>query len=127
MPASGALFNGHPPQTEGHPAPQGDPLGGPTANPSDRNSHTEANRGGVPLAAIEADSGRGYVPEGSEKARTQPLRSVPESSGDGEWARPGDLLGLKAQLVDLLQRNGGRLDLVKVPTEYRKVFGRWGG
>jgi hypothetical protein len=66
-------------------------------------------------------------PLGAEEGAKDGLHSVrnlPGTSADGQWAQPGDLQGLKGQLVDLLKRNGGRLDLVKVPTEYRKVYGR---
>ncbi|XP_072973700.1 uncharacterized protein [Typha angustifolia] len=40
------------------------------------------------------------------------------------WVRPGDLQGLKGQLVRLLEMSGGSLPLVRVPAEYLKVSGR---
>ncbi|KAJ6839734.1 uncharacterized protein M6B38_313570 [Iris pallida] len=40
------------------------------------------------------------------------------------WTQPGDLQGLKGQLVRLLNVFGGSLPLVRVPTEYLKNFGR---
>ncbi|KAK1267831.1 hypothetical protein QJS04_geneDACA005186 [Acorus gramineus] len=40
------------------------------------------------------------------------------------WVQPGDLQGLKGQLVKLLELSGGSLALVRVPAEYNKLFGR---
>ncbi|KAG0576701.1 hypothetical protein KC19_5G101100 [Ceratodon purpureus] len=40
------------------------------------------------------------------------------------WVQPGDLIGLKRQLVQLLNQNGGKMMLSKVPAEYNKLFGR---
>lgn len=43
---------------------------------------------------------------------------------DGSWVQPGDVNGLKGQLVKLLELSGGCLPLVRVPAEYQKLFGR---
>jgi hypothetical protein len=72
--------------------------------------------GGADASPLGAEEGA--------KGGSHSVRNLPGTSADGQWAQPGDLQGLKGQLVDLLKRNGGRLDLVKVPTEYRKVYGR---
>ncbi|KAF5951749.1 hypothetical protein HYC85_009693 [Camellia sinensis] len=40
------------------------------------------------------------------------------------WVQPGDLNGLKAQLVKLLQLFGGCMPLTRVPPKYQKFFGR---
>ncbi|RRT51052.1 hypothetical protein B296_00042334 [Ensete ventricosum] len=40
------------------------------------------------------------------------------------WVRPGDLQGLKGQIVRLLEMSGGSMPLVRVPSEYLKFFGR---
>lgn len=40
------------------------------------------------------------------------------------WVQPGDLNGLKCQLVKLLELSGGCLPLTRVPSEYQKFFGR---
>ncbi|WOL01713.1 hypothetical protein Cni_G10430 [Canna indica] len=40
------------------------------------------------------------------------------------WVQPGDLQGLKGQMVKLLQMSGGSMLLVRVPSEYLKFFGR---
>ncbi|KAK8564280.1 hypothetical protein V6N12_036408 [Hibiscus sabdariffa] len=40
------------------------------------------------------------------------------------WVQPGDLNGLKGQLVKLLELSGGCMPLIRVPAEYNKFFGR---
>ncbi|KAJ3673099.1 hypothetical protein LUZ60_006473 [Juncus effusus] len=43
---------------------------------------------------------------------------------DKWWVRPGDFNGLKGQLVRLLELQGGTVPLVKVPSEYHRLYGR---
>ncbi|KAJ8763563.1 hypothetical protein K2173_002446 [Erythroxylum novogranatense] len=40
------------------------------------------------------------------------------------WVQPGDINGLKGQLVKLLELSGGCLPLTRVHAEYQKVYGR---
>ncbi|KAL5788336.1 hypothetical protein ACOSP7_005285 [Xanthoceras sorbifolium] len=40
------------------------------------------------------------------------------------WVQPGDINGLKGQLMKLLETFGGCLPLIRVPAEYQKLFGR---
>ncbi|XP_072991207.1 uncharacterized protein [Typha latifolia] len=40
------------------------------------------------------------------------------------WVRPGDVQGLKSQLVRLLEMSSGTLPLVHVPSQYLKIFRR---
>ncbi|XP_071726192.1 uncharacterized protein [Rutidosis leptorrhynchoides] len=40
------------------------------------------------------------------------------------WVQPGDLIGLKGQLVKLLESCNGCLPLARLPAEYQKSFGR---
>ncbi|CAL0312129.1 unnamed protein product [Lupinus luteus] len=40
------------------------------------------------------------------------------------WVQPGDLNGLKSQLVRLLEFSGGRMPLARVPAEYQKMYGK---
>lgn len=40
------------------------------------------------------------------------------------WVQPGDINGLRAQMVRLLELSGGCLPLTRVPAEYQKLFGR---
>lgn len=43
---------------------------------------------------------------------------------DIAWVQPGDLIGLKGQLVKLLESFNGCLPLARLPAEYQKNFGR---
>nr|XP_043624650.1 uncharacterized protein LOC122596184 [Erigeron canadensis]XP_043624651.1 uncharacterized protein LOC122596184 [Erigeron canadensis] len=47
-----------------------------------------------------------------------------ENSSDLTWVQPGDLNGVKSQLMKLLETSGGRLLLGRLPSEYQKAFGR---
>ncbi|CDO97186.1 unnamed protein product [Coffea canephora] len=49
---------------------------------------------------------------------------APCNQNDLVWVQPGDLNGLKGQLVKLLQLSGGCLPLTRVPAEYQKIYGR---
>ncbi|EEF43676.1 uncharacterized protein LOC8275288 [Ricinus communis] len=40
------------------------------------------------------------------------------------WVQPGNINGLKVQLVKLLELSGGCLPLTRVPAEYQKLYGR---
>lgn len=40
------------------------------------------------------------------------------------WVQPGDLQGLQGQLTRLLKLNGGKVKLLRIPSEYCKLFGR---
>ncbi|KAE8692668.1 putative receptor-like protein kinase [Hibiscus syriacus] len=40
------------------------------------------------------------------------------------WVQPGDINGLKGQLVKLLELSGGCIPLIRIPAEYNKFFGR---
>ncbi|KAI3789312.1 hypothetical protein L2E82_02105 [Cichorium intybus] len=51
-------------------------------------------------------------------------QSLPSTSNDLTWVQPGDLIGLKGQLVKLLELSGGSLPLGRLPSEYQKSFGR---
>ncbi|KAI3712255.1 hypothetical protein L1987_70806 [Smallanthus sonchifolius] len=52
------------------------------------------------------------------------MTSQSSSENDLMWVQPGDLTGLKGQLVKLLETSGGRLPLGRLPCEYQKSFGR---
>ncbi|XP_075520978.1 uncharacterized protein LOC142554186 isoform X2 [Primulina tabacum] len=43
---------------------------------------------------------------------------------DLTWVQPGDLNGLKGQLVKLLELAGGGFLLTRLPSEYQKIYGR---
>ncbi|KAL3814238.1 hypothetical protein ACJIZ3_015506 [Penstemon smallii] len=53
------------------------------------------------------------------------LNEVPASNqNDLTWVQPGDLNGLKGQLVKLLELSGGSLPLTRLPADYQKNYGR---
>ncbi|KAJ0010825.1 hypothetical protein Pint_34397 [Pistacia integerrima] len=52
-----------------------------------------------------------------------PVSSV-EQNDYTMWVQPGDINGLKAQMVKLLELSGGCLPLFRVHAEYQKLFGR---
>ncbi|XP_020591093.1 uncharacterized protein LOC110031969 isoform X2 [Phalaenopsis equestris] len=66
----------------------------------------------------------------SSKFQGQPSRMNEASSRDqscraqASWVQPGDIQGLKGQLVKLLETSGGSLPLVRVPSEYLRSYGR---
>ncbi|KAL5987315.1 hypothetical protein ACLOJK_038480 [Asimina triloba] len=54
-----------------------------------------------------------------------PCPSEPVELQDAKrFVQPGDVQGLKGQLVMLLELSGGSLALVRLPSEYHKLFGR---
>jgi hypothetical protein len=58
-------------------------------------------------------------------ANSDAAELVPTSpGGGGNWVQPGDLAGLKKQLVWLVTSHGGKMTLVKVSSEYQKQYGR---
>ncbi|PNY01499.1 hypothetical protein L195_g024797 [Trifolium pratense] len=52
--------------------------------------------------------------------------SVPSSDNTEcqTWVQPGDLNGLKGQIIRLVELSGGCLPLVQVPAEYQKIYGK---
>ena len=69
-------------------------------------------------AHVMSSSGHPGMQAGEAEEPTSPGGSTPL------WVQPGDLIGLKRQLVQLLNQNGGKMMLSKVPAEYNKLFGR---
>ncbi|XP_019423417.1 PREDICTED: uncharacterized protein LOC109332813 [Lupinus angustifolius] len=47
-----------------------------------------------------------------------------DNNDDVLWVQPGDLNGLKGQLVRLLEISGGCMPLARVPAEYQKMYGK---
>ncbi|KAL0356840.1 UNVERIFIED_CONTAM: hypothetical protein Scaly_1369700 [Sesamum calycinum] len=62
------------------------------------------------------------LPSGVNEVPTGNLASVNQK--DLSWVQPGDLNGLKGQLVKLLELFGGSLPLTRLPAEYQKTYGR---
>eukprot|EP00850_Spirogloea_muscicola_P004037 SM000017S02777 [mRNA] locus=s17:234707:240157:+ [translate_table: standard] len=75
---------------------------------------TSTGAGGATAATPPAAGGIGL--EGDPTDR--------QGSVGSAFVQPGDLQGLKRQLVELLRLHGGRLALVRVPTEYRRHYQR---
>ncbi|KAF3323389.1 NYN domain-containing protein [Carex littledalei] len=64
-------------------------------------------------------------PESSQVGMREGACEDPVSTDQEKWwVKPGDIYGLKGQMVRLLEQSGGTLPLVKVPSEYLKLYGR---
>ncbi|KAJ0973837.1 hypothetical protein J5N97_015802 [Dioscorea zingiberensis] len=79
--------------------------------------HSSNNYVGMPF---HTSSRSQSLPSGLSEA------SIADKSGleDLSWVQPGDIQGLKGQIVRLLEMSGGSMLLVRIPTEYLKIFGR---
>ncbi|XP_043703508.1 uncharacterized protein LOC122653657 isoform X2 [Telopea speciosissima] len=65
------------------------------------------------------------LPCGLNNDSAAPVAEDQNDSADPTlWVQPGDLNGLKGQLVKLLELSGGSLPLTRIPAEYHKIFGR---
>lgn len=62
------------------------------------------------------------LPSGLNEVSAGPVAS--DEHNDLMWVQPGDLNGLKGQLVKMLEMYGGYMPLTRVPAEYHKFFGR---
>ncbi|XP_073271298.1 uncharacterized protein [Primulina huaijiensis] len=62
------------------------------------------------------------LPNGLNDISISTLTSCDQN--DLTWVQPGDLNGLKGQLVKLLELAGGGLPLTRLPSEYQKIYGR---
>jgi hypothetical protein len=79
------------------------------------------NRSSIPT------SEGGHVMSSQPHPGMQAAESEEPTSPGGNsplWVQPGDIIGLKRQLVQLLNQHGGKMMLSKVPAEYNKLFGR---
>lgn len=62
------------------------------------------------------------LPSGLNEVSAGPVAS--NEHNDLMWVQPGDLTGLKGQLVKMLEMSGGYMPLTRVPAEYHRMFGR---
>lgn len=62
------------------------------------------------------------LPPGLNETSGCPVTNYDQN--DCMWVQPGDINGLKGQLVKLLESSGGCLPFTRVPSEYQKMFGR---
>ncbi|KAG0629155.1 hypothetical protein M758_1G081000 [Ceratodon purpureus] len=96
-----------------------------STSPSVRNQGMYSNRSPFPTpeAAPVVPPFQGPQPGELGFSNSEAVVAEPTSPG-GNWVQPGDLAGLKKQLVWLVNQNGGKMTLVKVPAEYNKQYGR---
>ncbi|KAJ8640436.1 hypothetical protein MRB53_017130 [Persea americana] len=78
--------------------------------------------GGVPCFPSSRSQS---LPSGlSGISTTAAFGDLSEAQLQTTWVQPGDIQGLKGQLVTLLELAGGSFPLTHVPAEYLKIFGR---
>ncbi|CAN1278603.1 hypothetical protein LINPERPRIM_LOCUS16683 [Linum perenne] len=63
------------------------------------------------------------LPSGLNEGPACPV-SYDEQFNSPMWVQPGDVNGLKVQLLKLLELSGGGLSLNRIPSEYQKLYGR---
>ncbi|KAK1563059.1 hypothetical protein Q3G72_021618 [Acer saccharum] len=63
------------------------------------------------------------LPPGLNETSAGPV-SYGDQNDSTMWVQPGDINGLRGQLMKLLEMFGGCLPLIRVPAEYQKLFGR---
>lgn len=85
-------------------------------------SFSEYNTSSIFLPSCPTTSRSHSLP--STKNEVPAGTSTSNDHSDLMWVQPGDLTGLKAQLVRLIELSGGCLPLTRVPAEYQKVYGR---
>lgn len=87
-------------------------------------SHSLSGYSSSSMMPCHTTTGRAQsLPSGMNEVSAGLLTST--DHGDSTlWVQPGDLNGLKGQLVKLLELAGGCLPLTRVPAEYQKTFGR---
>ncbi|KAI3849588.1 hypothetical protein MKX03_010791 [Papaver bracteatum] len=97
-------------------------------NPDTQNDEeTIVDRG---IATRNEDAAQTKINQRNSHNRHSRSRSPPSGLNDvpgvpaNEEDHPGDINGLKGQLVKLLELSGGCLPLVRVPAEYSKSFGQ---
>ncbi|XP_030523352.1 uncharacterized protein LOC115735994 isoform X2 [Rhodamnia argentea] len=87
-------------------------------------SLSEYNSTTIGMPCFASTSRSHSLPTGlNEVAAGGPI-SLADQNDSTLFVQPGDLNGLKGQLVKLLELSGGCLPLTRVPAEYQKVFGR---
>lgn len=82
-------------------------------------SLSEYNSTSIPMPWFPSTSKSHSLPSGLND-----VSSVPYNDESTSWVQPGDLNGLKGQLIKLLELSEGCLPLNRVPSEYQKTFGR---
>ncbi|KAH7867339.1 hypothetical protein Vadar_032188 [Vaccinium darrowii] len=85
-------------------------------------SLSEYNTTSLAMPCFPSSSRSHSLPSGLNEVSTGCVGSCDQN--DLMFVQPGDLNGLKQQLVKLIELSGGCLPLTRVPAEYQKIFGR---
>ncbi|KAI3955557.1 hypothetical protein MKW92_015236 [Papaver armeniacum] len=77
------------------------------------------------LISLGASQVAGNLQNDSQRDEEADVPAMPANEEESTmWVKPGDIIGLKGQLVKLLELSGGFLPLCRVPEEYNKKIGR---
>ncbi|XP_022860642.1 uncharacterized protein LOC111381149 [Olea europaea var. sylvestris] len=85
-------------------------------------SPTEYNSSSISMPYYPSSSRSHGLPSGLNEVSAKTLTSCDQN--DFMWVQPGDLNGLKGQLVKLLELSGGCMPLICLSSEYQKIYGR---
>lgn len=87
-------------------------------------SLSEYNSTTFAMPSFASTSRSHSLPTGLNEVMAGGPSSLADQNDPTLWVQPGDLNGLKGQLVKLIELSGGCLPLTRVPAEYQKAFGR---
>ncbi|CAI9769944.1 unnamed protein product [Fraxinus pennsylvanica] len=82
----------------------------------------EYNSSSITMPYYPTSSRSHGLSSGLNEVSARPFTSCDQD--DFMWVQPGDLNGLKGQLVKLLELSGGCLPLIRLSAEYQKIYGR---
>ncbi|KAL2477267.1 putative endonuclease or glycosyl hydrolase [Forsythia ovata] len=85
-------------------------------------SPSEYNSSPISMPYYPTSSRSHGLPSGLNEVSARTFTSCDQN--DFMWVQPGDLNGLKGQLVKLLELSGGCLPLIRLSAEYQKIYGR---
>ncbi|CAN4107722.1 unnamed protein product [Withania somnifera] len=85
-------------------------------------SQAEYNTSSISMPCYPTGTRTHSLPSGLNEVSAGGPSSHDQS--DLTWVQPGDINGLKGQLVKLLELSGGCLPLTRVPAEYQRIYGR---
>lgn len=87
-------------------------------------SLAEYNTTSISMPCCPSNMWSQSLPSGLSEAFAGPVSSYADQNQPSVLVQPGDLNGLKGQLVKLLEIFGGCLPIVHVHSEYQKFYGR---
>ncbi|KAL0348351.1 UNVERIFIED_CONTAM: hypothetical protein Sangu_1062900, partial [Sesamum angustifolium] len=85
-------------------------------------SLSEHNSSSMLMPPNPTNSRAHSLPSGPNEVSSATIASCEQN--ELTWVQPGDVNGLKGQLVKLLELLGGSLSLIRLPAEYQKLYGR---